>query len=116
MLGADARAPDGLSELADILEVDVGSGGFIAVREDGAASRPGVYVAGSAGGPCAIERTLEQTQAAAVAALSHLDPRLLRTGVAAGEHQDAESASGPSESDLRARIERALFAILDRGD
>lgn len=109
----------GLDELAVVLGCDLAGDGYVA-RPDAdlprASSSPGVYVAGAAGGPTTLGETLEEARAAAAVGLAHVDERLLRADAAAAGDADAQPAAGAvPEAEVRARIERALFAMLDSG-
>jgi len=117
VLGAETRPRSGLDELAASLGIDLDSSGFVARRGEGPAcdtSRDGVYVAGGAAGAATPAATFEQATAAASVALSRLDPRLLKKPVPGDAASGTAAAS--SEAELRARIEHALFAMLDSGD
>ncbi len=115
VLGSETRPPAGLDRLAEVTGVELAASGYVAVGDQCCAtSQPGIYVAGCAAGPAIISRTFEQATTAASAALSHLDPRLLSIQPSI---EDAEpGAAGPSEEQLRARIEQALHAMLNSGD
>lgn len=120
VLGTDARPASGLDLLAGTLGVDLAGSGYIA-RPDAehpcASSRTGIYVAGGAGGPAILGDAVAEARAAAAAALAHLDPRLLGEGHAPGAQPGAPpAAAGLSEGELRARIERALFAMLETSE
>lgn len=117
VLGSDIRPASGLEELASVIGCDLADSGYVA-RPDSdspcATSRPGVYVAGGAAGPAIHESAVEQARAAASAALTHLDARLLGADHApTGQPDVSPGAVGVSEEEVRARIERALFAMLD---
>lgn len=117
VLVSAARPAHDLRGLAEDLEVDLADTGFIA-RPDAevpvATSREGIYVAGCAGGPAILGETAQQAELAASAALSHLDPRLLREdGEIVADDVGESPATATSEADLRARFERALSALLE---
>jgi heterodisulfide reductase subunit A len=114
VLGSGIRPATGMQELANLIGFEIGEDGFVvrpSPAEACATSLAGVYVAGCAGGPVALGEVAQQGRAAASVALAQLDPRLLRERV-------APVAAGPpvaaaSEDEVRAWIERALYALLD---
>ncbi|MDH3588412.1 MAG: FAD-dependent oxidoreductase [Gammaproteobacteria bacterium] len=119
VLCTEFAPPDKLGELAPIIGVDLDGSGYVArpVSETPCASScPGIYLAGDIGGPVALPETVAQARDAALAALAHLDPRLLREGHAPEQVVEAPGAEpAASKDDVRARIERALYALLNRG-
>ncbi len=114
VLGSDTRPPAGIDDLAANLGVELAASGYVDVDETGATSRPGVYAAGSVTGPAVIGESYERASAAAAAALTHLDPRVL--GIDVANVAAVPGAAGVTEEELRGRIERALYSILDSGD
>jgi len=117
VLSATARPGQGLEDLARTCGCSLKDDGYVALPADDqprASSSPGVYVAGAAGGPSAITNTLEEARSAAAAALAHLDSRLLHPDALVSEEAEA-AAVGVSEEEVRARLERALFAMLESG-
>ena len=117
VLTAAARPAQGLEDLARLFGCSLAEDGYVALPLDDqprASSSPGVYVAGAAGSPSAITNTLEQARAAAAAALEHLDQRLLHPDALVAEQAQA-AAKAVSEEEVRARFERALFAMLESG-
>ncbi len=116
---AAVEPADGLDALAEVMGCDIDAAGFVA-RPDpesaAATSRDGVYVAGAARGGVHLAEACEDARTAAAAALSNLDPRLLKAGTAAvaSEEQDVETDTLAAE-ELRQRFERALFAMLESG-
>ena len=110
VLGAETRPPRGLHELCETIGLEPAGSGYL----EAADAPPGIYVAGQVTGAATIGNTFEQATAAASAALSHLDPRLLDAAIpSAGA---ASAVAGLSEEELRGRIERALYAMLAGGD
>ncbi len=79
VLATAARPPEGLAGLAETLGLEEGEDGFLRADETHAglvgSTRPGVYLAGCAGGPKDIPDTVAEASAAAAAALAHLDER-----------------------------------------
>jgi len=118
VLSADVRPPDGLDELLQTLGSELAANGFVAVPDDDrpcATSRPGIYVAGGAGGPMTLAESVEIARAAAAAALDHLDPRLLAGEPATARPTVASADTAEMvEEQLRARIERALYWMLEK--
>ena len=116
---ASPEPAQGLEELATTIGFDLDPSGYVA-RPDpehpAASSCAGVYVAGGARGPVDLDEACEDARIAADAALSHLDPRLLRVeSAAATSAQQQEQAGEPAEEEIRLRFERALFALLESG-
>ncbi|MBT8136775.1 MAG: FAD-binding protein [Gammaproteobacteria bacterium] len=116
VLDAGAQPAAGMDRLAATLQLELTPEGFAAApvaEQPWASSQPGIYLAGSVAGPVAAANTVRAAKAAALAALGQLDPRLLRAdfvpGVAEEQHKIAAQ-----EDALRERIERALYALLDR--
>ena len=114
VLCVDVAPPAELAALADVAGVEVAASGYLAA---GAANgsgvettRPGVFVAGCGCGPKNIKDSIAKANAAADAALAQLNPMLL----------EGESAEAPAEraavpdDDMRAQIEKLLFALIDR--
>ena len=118
VLSSDVRPPDGLDELAGILGCELADNGFVAVADadsPSATSRAGIYAAGGAQGPTALAEAVTAASAAAAAALSHLDPRLLDGDYAAAlPTKSSASVAETGEDELHARIERALHAMLEK--
>jgi len=90
VLSTAALPTRGSPELAEILGVDLDESGFF-VRQDAEiapteTTRPGVYVAGSAGSPAIIPECVSQGAAAAMAASVHVL-----------DHRDASDARGHAE-------------------
>ena len=79
VLATAVQAPRGLRELGATLGIETAEDGFLRAGENGfgliGSSRPGVYLAGCAGGPKDIPDTVSEASGAAAAALSHLDER-----------------------------------------
>jgi heterodisulfide reductase subunit A len=79
VLATAVQAPTGLRELGGTLGIEAAEDGFLRAEETGfgliGSSRPGVYLAGCAGGPKDIPDTVSEASGAAAAALSHLSER-----------------------------------------
>ena len=119
VLCTDVEPPDGIAGLAEVCGTDLSDDGYIAVtgtdRAGVCTSRAGVFVAGCASGPKNIRDSIAAAKAAAAAALEQLDPRLLAgTMDAAREQPPPGPASQVSPEDMRAQIERLLYALIDR--
>lgn len=119
VLNAHVVPPGNLDALTQVIGFDLAGTGYIATPDADSAratSTPGVYVAGGAEGPMTLAEAVEQSKAAASSALSHIDERLLRGDSSpAGPGDATADAQAVSEDEVRARIERALFAMLDSG-
>jgi heterodisulfide reductase subunit A len=118
VLCSDVAPAEGLAELAQLVGVELSDSGYVAIGAgDGgngvgvATSRPGLFVAGCASGPKNIKDSIAAAHAAAVAALDHLDPRLLRADYVPPQPEEAPAPDG-SEDEVRARIEQILYALL----
>jgi heterodisulfide reductase subunit A len=126
VLCSDVEPADNLALLAGAVGIQLDDNGYVAVDPADeamiATSRPGIFVAGCASGPANIKQSIASARAAATAAISLLDQRLLQPD----EPQvPAASTTGPaaaaiplppdlSENEQRARIEQMLYALLDR--
>ena len=79
VLATAVRPPDGLAQLGRTLGLDTAEDGFLRAEEVPAglvgSSRPGIYLAGCAGGPKDIPDTVAEASAAAAVSLIHLDQR-----------------------------------------
>ena len=79
VLATAVRPPQGLSALADTLGLEVAEDGFLMAAETRAglvgSTRPGIYLAGCAGGPKDIPDSVAEASGAAASALAHLDER-----------------------------------------
>ena len=121
VLCSDVRPADGLKELAQTAGIELADNGYIkasgANGADVATSHPGVFVAGCASGPKNIKASITDAQAAASAALTQLNPRLLESGDAA-EPGEQETAATPAASpdEMRQQIERLLYALIGQSD
>ena len=108
-----------LDELAKVIDCELARTGYIATPDAAdphATSRPGVYLAGGPEGPTTLAETAEHAKAAAAAALTHIDARLLDSdALVPGRAAATADAQPESASDVQARIERALFAMLESG-
>jgi heterodisulfide reductase subunit A len=102
------KPPEGLAELAGILEIELDEGGYVAATGEGGArvvtSRPGVYAAGCATGPKSVADSIGEARAAA---------RILgRRGAPVGE--TAGEGRGPDVLS-RQRIEEILRSLMELG-
>ncbi|MEE8384369.1 MAG: FAD-dependent oxidoreductase, partial [Dehalococcoidia bacterium] len=79
VLATAVRPPDGLADLAGVLDIEVDEDGFLtAVETRGGlitTTRPGVYAAGCASGPKDIPDSVAEAGAAAAATLTHIGER-----------------------------------------
>jgi len=119
VLCSDVEPPEGLSELAAAAEVELAENGYIKVTGSNgsstSSSRPGVFVAGCAGGPKNIKDSLAEAQAAASSASAQLDPRLLDPDSAlAPKTAGPEKTAPASTDDLRRQLEQLLNALVNR--
>lgn len=116
----DVEPPAGLDVLARTADMELADDGYLAVSclDSGAAvasSRPGAYVAGCASGPKNIRDSIGDAHAAAAAALSQLDPRILDAAVqGVSERPPMDTAAAAGTPDLQRQIEKLLYALLDR--
>jgi heterodisulfide reductase subunit A len=117
VLSSAVRPSAGLDGLSGKVGFEVDGAGYVArpnPDEQYASSFEGVYVAGGASGPLPIGEAVEGARAAAIGALSHLDPRLLAAGYAQSPPEDPTPATAaPAADELRAGIESALYAMLE---
>jgi len=118
VLCSDVEPPEGLSELAAAAEVELSENGYLKVSGSNgsstSSSRPGVFIAGCAGGPKNIKDSLSEAQAAASSATAQLDPRLLDSDGATAPKAAAEKAAPASTDDLRRQLEQLLNALVNR--
>jgi heterodisulfide reductase subunit A len=114
----DVEPPPGLAALANAAGIELAESGYLAVNGNGTAiatSRPGVFVAGCASGPKNIRDSLTEAQAAASAATSALDPRVLQQAEAAEQAPQKQAAAGRTPpDDLRWQLEQLLNALVNR--
>ncbi len=79
VLANAVQPPPGLAGLAGVLGLGMGQDGFIQVDDSRVGpvftSRPGIYLAGCAGGPKDIPDSVAEASAAAAASLTHLTER-----------------------------------------
>lgn len=121
VLCSDVEPPEGLPELAGTLGVELSEEGYLAnTGTNGAGvstSKPGIFVAGCAGGPKNVRDSIATAEEAARSALALLDPRLLE-GEAAPLPEPEPAAAAPDAvpDDMRLRLEKLLYALLDRAD
>jgi len=121
VLCSDVRPPDGLADLSRAAGIELADDGYLAVSgANGTAvssSQPGIFVAGCASGPKNIMASITDAQAAASAALTQLDPRLLESELAPGEEQrETATIATVSPDDMRNQIEQLLYALIGRPD
>ena len=118
VLSCEICPAKGLDELAKTVELKLDEAGFVATPisdQPCATSRAGIYAVGGACGSAILSDTVASAKAAATLALGHLDPRLLKPGfVPISQVAKAPDTDTPSEDELRARIERALYTLMDR--
>ena len=113
ILCVDVLPPEGLDELAACTGVTFGASGYLDAAGDEIAVEtavPGVFVAGCGGGPKTIRESIAEARAAADTAVSQLNPMLL-------EGEAPETAGDPEPSaddDMRAQLEKLLYALVDR--
>jgi heterodisulfide reductase subunit A-like polyferredoxin len=121
VLCSDVQPPDGLAELAQTAGIELADDGYLAVSgANGSAvssSAPGVFVAGCASGPKNIMASITEAQAAASAALTQLDPRLLESELEPGtEQRDPATTATVPPDEMRNQIEQLLYALIGRSD
>jgi len=79
VLATAVQAPDGLGALGETLGLELAEDGFLRAEETSfgliGSPRPGIYLAGCAGGPKDIPDSVAEASGAAAAALCHLDER-----------------------------------------
>lgn len=117
-LCTDVEPPTGLDALARVAGVEIAENGYLAVRElNGhgiATSVAGIFVAGCASGAKNIRDSIAEAHAAAGAALSQLDSRLLRSDIAERPAQENTNVIAPQDiSEVQNQIEKLLYALLD---
>lgn len=115
VLSAEPRPPESLKALVEVCALELNDAGFVATRATDVpckTSCEGIYVAGGARGPIILPDTVEEARVAAIGALSHLDHRLLKPEYR--PLQAAEATATPVDEAFRARIERALYALMDQ--
>ncbi len=115
------QPPDGLAELSHTAGIELADNGYLAVSGANGAtvssSQPGIFVAGCASGPKNIKASITDAQAAASAALTQLDPRLLDSELAPGEEpRETASTAMASPDEMRNQIEQLLYALIGRSD
>ena len=118
VLSCEPRPAKNLEGLAEVFGLAMNDAGYVATTAPDVpckTSCEGIYVTGGARGPITLPDAVEEARGAAIGALSHLDPRLLkpeyRPPQPAEANKDA-TASAPADDELRARIERALYALM----
>lgn len=114
VLCVDVLPPDDLEKLADAAGIDIAESGYLAVKAgNGIAvetATPGIFVAGCGAGPKSIKESIGDAKVAAEAAIAQLNPILL-----GGEPADPErTTTAPPDDDMRAQIEKLLYALIDR--
>lgn len=119
VLCTDVEPPDGLAELAEVTGVTLADDGYLAIMDSDdsgvSTARPGVFVAGCAGGAKNIKESIGEARVAAAAALAQLNPRLLKGDHAAVpvEPQSTEDSGPTATPGLQGQIEALLFALLE---
>lgn len=121
VLCSDVHPPDGLAQLAQTAGIELADDGYLAASNGNgpgvATSQPGIFVAGCGSGPKNIKSSIADAQAAANAALTQLNPRLLDSGVAAeGEEREAAATAAASPDEMRQQIEKLLYALIGQSD
>lgn len=106
VISTETQPAEGTAELATLLGATVDEDGYFTETPEG------VYAVGGTRKPAVLAETVAQARSAAAEALAHLDARHLTIAPPAG----AEPAPGVSEEAMRAHLERALHAILDRAN
>jgi heterodisulfide reductase subunit A len=121
VLCADVRPAAGIKDLAQTAGIELADSGYIKVSgangTDVATSQPGIFVAGCASGPKNIKASITDAQAAASAAVTQLNPRLLDAD-AAPETEERQAAAAPAASpdEMRQQIEQLLYALIGQSD
>jgi heterodisulfide reductase subunit A len=115
----DVEPPTGLARLAEAAGVDLAENGYLAVSGTNGTvigtSRPGVFVAGCAGGAKNIKSSLAESQAAAAAATALLDPRVLEAEPTQAAQPAADGQIPPAvQDDMRKQLEQLLYALINR--
>ena len=120
VLCSDVQPPDGLAELAKTADIELADDGYLALSDANgsgiATSQAGVFVAGCASGPKNIKASITDAQAAASAALTQLDPRLLQDGQEERDPATAATAFSASPDEMRKQIEQLLYALISQSD
>lgn len=101
-LYTDSRPDPGVTELAGMLGLARDERGYLQP------SRPGIYLAGGAGGTVGLEAGAAEAKAAAASALAHVGAQQTATE---GSQEPADTAS----SLRREEIERLLYSLLQLG-
>ncbi len=118
VLCSDVEPSEGLSELAQLTEVELAESGYLSVADANGSgvttSRPGIFVAGCGSGPKNIKDSLATARAAAGDALANLDQRLLREDYAPQGEAAADNEPPQTDEEKRELIEKMLYALLDR--
>ncbi len=114
VIGSDVTPAAGLAALAGTVGCELNEAGYVATPDAPyATTRPGVFVAGSARGPVTLSEAVAGGQAAAVAALTQLDPRLLKPGYVPAGSGAADADDHPlSLEEVQQRIARALDGLI----
>lgn len=108
----DVTPPQALTDLAKAAEIDLDDNGYLAVQGTNGArietGRQGIFVAGCGSGPKNIRDSIAEAKTAAASALAQLNPILL-------EDSQAKTTTSPTaDNDMRAQIEKLLFALIER--
>lgn len=112
VLCVDVEPPEGLASLAETAGVSIDESGYLKVSGTNGSqiesSEPGILIAGCGSAPKNIHDSIADANAAADMAVSLLNPILLD-----GEGSGAPALAAPND-DMRAQIEKLLFALVDR--
>jgi heterodisulfide reductase subunit A-like polyferredoxin len=119
VLCSDVEAPDGLKELAETTDIELADSGYVSVNGANGAgvatTRAGIFVAGCASGAKNIKESIADARAAAKSALEQLDPRMLDADAVPKQAiLSTETAPQVSPDDMRAQIEKLLYALISR--
>jgi heterodisulfide reductase subunit A len=97
VLCSDVEAPDGLKELAETTDIELADSGYVSV------------------GAKNIKDSIADAHSAAKSALEQLDPRML-DAVTKQAMPNTETAPQIPPDDMRAQIEKLLYALISRPD
>jgi heterodisulfide reductase subunit A len=115
VLCVDVTPPAALDELARAAGASLTDRGYLETTDGNgsgvSAGKPGIFVAGAASGPKNIADSMAEARTAAAEALAQLNPILLQH-----ESERAAPAAPVAQADdeMRARLEKLLFALIDR--
>ncbi len=112
----DVMPPDGLAALAEAAGVNVREDGYFEVTgandQKTETSTKGIFVVGCGSGPKNIRESASDAEAAADAAVAQLNPMLLEGE--AGEGQEAATQMDAPPDEMRAQIEKLLYALINQ--